>query len=202
MEAVRITGDVEEGYGKVADAFRRNFTQYGEVGAACAVYKDGRKVVDLWGGYRDGRIRAPWQQDTLSFWASATKGMAATAGLIRMLLRPTPAGIKGLWRYLSASDEWIEDLFVDQAYLGWKHIKLARGVFPSGFRDHELRQLSMPTLLLEGEQTPAYSAQPAIDHARELIPQIQAEIIAGAGEMLPIEQPDAVNRRLTEDIRA
>ena len=25
-----------------------------EIGAACAVYRDGRKVVDLWGGYRDG----------------------------------------------------------------------------------------------------------------------------------------------------
>jgi pimeloyl-ACP methyl ester carboxylesterase len=126
----------------------------------------------------------------------------ATAGLIRMMLHPTPAGIKGLWRYLSAGDEWIDDLFVDQAYLGWKHIKLARGVFPFGFRDDELRQLSMPTLLLEGEQNPVYSVQSAIDRARELIPQIQAEIIAGAGEMLPIEQPDAVNRRLTEDIRA
>lgn len=45
---------------------------------------------------------------------------------------------------------------------------------------------------------PAYSAQSAIDRARELIPQIQAEIIAGAGEMLPIEQPDAVNRHIIE----
>jgi CubicO group peptidase (beta-lactamase class C family) len=82
MENLLIAGDVDEGYGRVADAFRRNFTRYGEVGAACAVYKDGRPVVDLWGGYRDGRIRAPWQQDTLSFWASATKGMAATAVLV------------------------------------------------------------------------------------------------------------------------
>jgi CubicO group peptidase (beta-lactamase class C family) len=82
MEAVRITGDVEEGYGKVADAFRRNFTQYGEVGAACAVYKDGRKVVDLWGGYRDERTGSPWEEDTLVYWASATKGMTAMALLV------------------------------------------------------------------------------------------------------------------------
>jgi pimeloyl-ACP methyl ester carboxylesterase len=113
---------------------------------------------------------------------------------------PHPGRDKRVVALPVGSDEWIEDLFVDQACLGWKHIKLARGVFPSGFGDHELRQLSMPTLLLEGEQTPAYSAQSAIDRARELIPQIQAEIIAGAGEILPIEQPDAVNRRLTEDI--
>ena len=39
-----ILGDVDEGYGPLADQFRRNFAERGEVGAACAVYKDGRKV--------------------------------------------------------------------------------------------------------------------------------------------------------------
>ena len=78
----RIAGDVDQGYGSIADAFRRNFADYGEIGAACAVYRDGRKVVDLWGGYRDARARAPWERDTLIFWASATKGMAALAVLV------------------------------------------------------------------------------------------------------------------------
>ena len=41
-----IGGDVDEGYGKVADAFRRNLSSGQEVGAALAVYRDGRKVVD------------------------------------------------------------------------------------------------------------------------------------------------------------
>jgi CubicO group peptidase (beta-lactamase class C family) len=79
---LRIAGDVEEGYGKVADAFRRNFNEYGEIGAACAVYEDNRPVVDLWGGFRDARIDAPWGSDTLVYWASATKGMASMALLV------------------------------------------------------------------------------------------------------------------------
>ena len=54
-----IGGNVDEGYGPVADAFRANFASGQEIGAACAVYKDGDKVVDLWGGYRDGVARAP-----------------------------------------------------------------------------------------------------------------------------------------------
>jgi hypothetical protein len=45
-----IGGDVDEGYGKIADAFRANFASGREVGAAIAVYRDGVKVVDLWGG--------------------------------------------------------------------------------------------------------------------------------------------------------
>lgn len=77
-----LQGGVAEGYGSVADAFRRNFAERGEIGAACAVYRDGRAVADLWGGFRDGRTGARWQQDTLAFWASSTKGMAATAVLL------------------------------------------------------------------------------------------------------------------------
>jgi Beta-lactamase len=47
-----IAGDVDEGHGKLADVFRRNMTSGQEIGAAVAVYRDGVKVVDLWGGYR------------------------------------------------------------------------------------------------------------------------------------------------------
>lgn len=74
-----IDGDVDEGYGKVADAFRRNFASGREIGSAVAVYRDGRKVVDLWGGYRDGRTRTPWQRDTLVNVFSTTKGIASLA---------------------------------------------------------------------------------------------------------------------------
>ena len=74
-----IGGDVDEGYGKVADAFRANFASGHEVGAAIAVYRDGVKVVDLWGGYRNGITKAPWQHDTMVNMFSTTKGVAALA---------------------------------------------------------------------------------------------------------------------------
>lgn len=77
VPAELIQGDVDEGFGKVADAFRANFAERGEVGAACAFYRDGRKVVDLWGGYRDGVTRELWEQDTLVTVFSATKGMSS-----------------------------------------------------------------------------------------------------------------------------
>jgi CubicO group peptidase (beta-lactamase class C family) len=74
-----VRGEVDEGYGPVADAFRRNFAERGEIGAACAVYRDGRKVVDLWGGYRDGAARAPWREDTVVVMFSTTKGVSSLA---------------------------------------------------------------------------------------------------------------------------
>src|ERR1044072_8280288 len=74
-----VCGDVDEGYGKVADAFRLNLAGGTEVGAALAIYRDGRKVVDLWGRYRNGTTRAPWTNDTLVNTFSTTKGVAALA---------------------------------------------------------------------------------------------------------------------------
>jgi len=74
-----IGGGVDDGYGKVADAFRANFAAGKEVGAALAVYRDGIKVVDLWGGYRNGVTKAPWQRDTLVNMFSTTKGVSALA---------------------------------------------------------------------------------------------------------------------------
>jgi CubicO group peptidase (beta-lactamase class C family) len=74
-----VGGDVDEGYGKVADAFHANFASGREVGAAMAVYRNGVKVVDLWGGYANGNTKAPWQHDTMVNMFSTTKGIAALA---------------------------------------------------------------------------------------------------------------------------
>jgi CubicO group peptidase (beta-lactamase class C family) len=79
VPAELIHGDVDEGYGPVADAFRRNFVERGEIGASVAVFRDGAKVVDLWGGYRDGVERTPWERDTLVNVFSTTKGIASMA---------------------------------------------------------------------------------------------------------------------------
>lgn len=77
MAGVAIHGDVEEGWGAVADAFARNFVDHGDVGAACAVYADGRAMVDVWGGFADRDAARPWARDTLGLTFSTTKGVTA-----------------------------------------------------------------------------------------------------------------------------
>jgi CubicO group peptidase (beta-lactamase class C family) len=74
-----IDGYVEPGFEEVRDQFRANFARAGELGAACAAYVHGQKVVDLWGGYRDARRQERWQEDTLVLVYSTSKGMAAIA---------------------------------------------------------------------------------------------------------------------------
>jgi CubicO group peptidase (beta-lactamase class C family) len=73
-----VQGHVEDGWGKVADAFRANFEgNPREVGAACCVYVGGRPVVDLWGGLADREANRPWDKDTIVTVASTTKGATA-----------------------------------------------------------------------------------------------------------------------------
>ncbi|MFF7940936.1 serine hydrolase domain-containing protein [Nocardia gamkensis] len=73
-----VEGTVAAGYQAVREAFAANFTEHGEVGGAVCVYRDGRPVVDLWGGSADPGTGRPWQRDTLQLVYSATKGVVAT----------------------------------------------------------------------------------------------------------------------------
>ncbi|WP_085210936.1 serine hydrolase domain-containing protein [Streptomyces sp. Amel2xC10] len=77
-----VHGTVAEGYEPVREAFVRNFETLGDRGAAVAVYRDGHKVVDLWGGTRDVDGTAPWERGTAQIVRSATKGVAAAVLLL------------------------------------------------------------------------------------------------------------------------
>ena len=72
-----IGGAVAPGFEEVRREFERNFESRRELGAACAAYLGGEKVVDLWGGARDVRDGSPWREDTLVLVYSTSKGLSA-----------------------------------------------------------------------------------------------------------------------------
>src|SRR6266436_10436101 len=72
-----VQGYVSKGFEGVRDAFLENFSHRKELGAACCVYREGEKVVDLWGGLRNKATGEPWEEDTMVLVYSATKGFAA-----------------------------------------------------------------------------------------------------------------------------
>ena len=88
MPATLMQGTVDTGFGPVADAFQKNFAELGDTGAACAVYLNGKAVVDVWAGESN---RGPWTQSTRSVVFSVSKGitticllMAAEDGLLSL----------------------------------------------------------------------------------------------------------------------
>ncbi|MEU2283109.1 serine hydrolase domain-containing protein [Streptomyces sp. NPDC013178] len=115
-----VNGAVAEGFEPVREAFVRNFEVLGDRGAAVAVYRDGRKVVDLWGGSRDVNGGAPWERGTAQIVRSATKGVAAAVLLLLgqrgELDLDAPVG--AYWpEYKAAGKEWtvVRDLLAHRA---------------------------------------------------------------------------------------
>ncbi len=79
MKQIEISGHVEPAFEAVRDAFVNNFESGMELGAACCIYVDGEKVVDLWGGIRNKKTGEPWEKDTMVIVWSGTKGMSGLA---------------------------------------------------------------------------------------------------------------------------
>lgn len=75
---VSVSGLVEPGFEAVAEAFANNFVEHGEVGAACALYRRGQCVVDIWGGLADPESGALWERNSLVLVFSAAKGPTVT----------------------------------------------------------------------------------------------------------------------------
>jgi CubicO group peptidase (beta-lactamase class C family) len=99
--SVPISGCVAPGYEAVLEAFKRNFLDRRELGAACSAYVSGRCVVDLWGGSRTPERNEPWHEGTMALVMSTTKGLSA--------LTLAVAHSRGLFDYdAPVSDYWPE----------------------------------------------------------------------------------------------
>lgn len=73
----RTQGTVSSRFDSLRAAFDEGFRDQPEMGAALAVYSEGRLVVDLWRGLADRRTGARWQEDTTSVIFSCTKGLTS-----------------------------------------------------------------------------------------------------------------------------
>jgi CubicO group peptidase (beta-lactamase class C family) len=62
---------------KIARLFEENFRTFGELGASVSIWREGREIVSLAGGYKDRERTEPWHADTMVLVWSATKGPAS-----------------------------------------------------------------------------------------------------------------------------
>jgi CubicO group peptidase (beta-lactamase class C family) len=152
-----IDGYVAAGFETVRDEFERNFIDRGELGAACAIYHRGQKVVDLWGGHRCPKTAQPWQADTISLAFSVTKGMAAAAMVVAhgRGLFELDAPVADYWPEFAQHGKGqitVRQLLAHQAGL----VGIDRQLTPAMVADHDL----MAQIL--AEQRPLW--QPATRH--------------------------------------
>ena len=90
-------GDFEPEFQPVVDAFLENFNVEDEIGAACSIVREGKTVVDIWGGWRNGDLDQPWNASTTVCMMSVAKGITAICFNMLMdrgLLQPDDPVIK------------------------------------------------------------------------------------------------------------
>ncbi|MFI6791041.1 serine hydrolase domain-containing protein [Nonomuraea sp. NPDC050383] len=83
MSAVApVEGFVEDGYDKVREVLQKLVHDGRETGAGVSVWRDGREVVRLSGGWADAERRRPWRADTLVQPYSLSKSFVTLALLV------------------------------------------------------------------------------------------------------------------------
>jgi pimeloyl-ACP methyl ester carboxylesterase len=117
---------------------------------------------------------------------------------IPAMLFPRRSFITSFMKWMTIEGFVVNELFVEQFVLGMKnfrpnpHIR----VLPSTFTDDELQQIKADTLLLIGEAEVIYNPAIAVNWAKQLVENIEAEVVPNASHGLPIEQPELVNERI------
>jgi pimeloyl-ACP methyl ester carboxylesterase len=91
--------------------------------------------------------------------------------------------------------------FAWQFALGGRFFRYAnprRSVFPRPYADEELAAVSVPTLLLVGDKEQTFNPRRALANATRLVPDVQAELLAGAGHLLAMDKAQQVNQRMLQ----
>lgn len=89
----------------------------------------------------------------------------------------------------------------DESVIGTRCFKAKRIIQPRVFTDSELRGIKVPALYLVGENEKICSPRKAVGRLSKVAPQIQAEIILGAGHDLVFAQKDLVVEKALEFLR-
>jgi CubicO group peptidase (beta-lactamase class C family) len=69
-----INGYCEEKYNSIKKIFGDYFLNNQEIGASFAIYKEGKPLIDLWGGFQN-KDNKKWEENTIVNVFSATKGI-------------------------------------------------------------------------------------------------------------------------------
>lgn len=111
----------------------------------------------------------------------------------------------GLKRSMRSSVDWMYGgLPIDPLWDAVFHKSMLYGgllnqVFPRVYTKEEFAQIKAKTLLLVGEQEKIYNnLKSAVQSARELVPNLQVEIIPNAHHVAAIANPERVNQTLLQ----
>jgi pimeloyl-ACP methyl ester carboxylesterase len=107
----------------------------------------------------------------------------------------------GLALRMFSPDFRFNPAFARQFALGGRYHRAAdprRSVFPAPYSEEELRSVSVPTLILVGDKEQTFDPHRALANAKRLMPDVQTELLHGAGHFLAMDNAQVVNERMRQ----
>jgi pimeloyl-ACP methyl ester carboxylesterase len=68
--------------------------------------------------------------------------------------------------------------------------------FPKRMTDEELHSITVPTFVILCARSPVNDSKRAAQRARRFIPNVEVDVVADSGHMLPVEHPEQFTRRV------
>jgi len=114
------------------------------------------------------------------------------------LLLRTEKRIDRAFRWFSGTGQPLDPVFRSQVISGYQHARPLLQLMPSVFKPADYVGFNIPTLLLVGDSEVIYPPLKVVARAKELIPGLQAHVIAGASHSLTMEHAEEVNRLMVQ----
>jgi pimeloyl-ACP methyl ester carboxylesterase len=89
----------------------------------------------------------------------------------------------------------LEETFIHHIRMVTRYCRPAT-MYPTVYTDAELKRIDCPALLLIGAGDKIYNPRKAIERAQHWMPDLTAQIIADAGHLLIMDQPETINARI------
>lgn len=135
-------------------------------------------------------------------------GPAATfRQIMPFYLHTFPGGMTGWTVLIRHAVKWVENgvrfdpEFRNLFYLLLKHGKATNQVFPSVFRDDDLKMIVVPTLLIYGEKENVYNYKLSIQRAQRFIKNLTVKIIKNGNHITPVTNFESVNNEILEFLK-
>ncbi len=130
--------------------------------------------------------------------AASFEGMSMTFlwhSFLPFMVHPTQRGLVSYFRWMTRGYQ-MNKKWGELMIMGVLNTRPQPPIRAKAFSDDELRQLSVPTLLLIGGQSVIYNPKRVYQRATSLNPNITAEIVEDATHSLNAEKADIVNERI------
>ena len=138
--------------------------------------------------------------------AASFQPLVMQFGLRGMLMgffptRFTTNSLMGWMGFKDTPGDMVTQRLLDLFYLGIKHFRLPQEsmrIMPGVFSDNELQALSIPVLLLIGENEVIYNASKALERARWLIPNLEGALVPQCSHDMCSSQHRIVDARVLD----